>query len=159
MTYEGIEPLEPETWLAQLAKLAQRPRDGEGLASCLRLAFHLAQLTPRPLRHLIPGAIGEQEFEALVEAGTYAEAALALLGEQMGYAVSRLPGATAVTAEVWFPGDAQGCPTNGPDAPSALLGAWLARLGSLDEPAPAPGASRPALHRGQSGPRPRSTEH
>jgi len=35
MTNEGIEPLEPETWLAQFNKLAGRPHDGDTLASSL----------------------------------------------------------------------------------------------------------------------------
>ena len=158
MTNEGIEPLEPETWLAQFNKLAGRPHDGEALASSLRLAFHLVQLTPRPLRHLIRCTLSESSFDALLESGGFAEAALALLGEQTGYTVSRLPGGTAVTAEVRLAGDASGCEAAGATLASAVFAAWLGRLASLDEPEPAD-ASRSVRHKDQSGLRPRSTEH
>jgi hypothetical protein len=159
MAYDGIEPLEPETWLAQLKTLAQRPTDGEAFARSLRLAFHLARLTPAPLRHVVGCRISEAKFEALLEAGSFAEASLALLGDQMGYTVSRLPGAALATAEVFFPDDAQGCRATGSDAASALLAAWLGRLGSLDEDTPGLDAILPGRRRDQSERRPKSTEH
>lgn len=160
MTQDGIEPLEPETWLAQLAKLAKRPLENGAMSPSLRLAFHLVQLTPRPLRHLIRCPLDERGFEQLLESGTLTEAALALIGDQMGYLVTRPAASGLVMAEVCLPGEVRGPRVSAATAAEALFRAWLARLGALDENAlPAVEATPPSRHRARSALRPRSTEH
>ena len=76
-----VEPLETGVWLVQLRNLAMRRSRGEvELAASLRRAFHLAQLAPRPLHHLVGCPLPESEFERLLESETLLPAALGLLG-------------------------------------------------------------------------------
>lgn len=131
MIHEDIEPLEPGEWLRQLQKLVVRPvASGEAFAESLRLAFHLTRLSPRPLRHIIHCEASEKQFEAFLEAQAFESAALALMGDHLGYRVKRSAGGGPIEAVVWLPdeehrGDAIEA--------SSIFSAWVKCLASLGE--------------------------
>jgi hypothetical protein len=162
MSYEDIEPLEPTVWLLQLKNLALRSLDErDELERALRHALHLAQLTPRPLRHLVSCGVAEDLFEELLKGGAFELAALALVGDRLGLRLVRASAGSPAEAEVWFHGEEEGASCSDPSLAIAILQAWLACLAALDRPAVfnRMSARRPSLHKARSGRRPHSTEH
>lgn len=157
-----VEPLETGVWLGQLRKLAaRRARNEKELAAALRRGFHLAVLTPRPLRDLVACPLPESEFELLLESEAHLPAALALLGHGLNYTLSHLNRAGRIEAEVWFSNECEGGVARATTAPAALFAAWLNCLLTLDPRAgeasklPSPPIRRRCL----SERRPRLTEH
>jgi hypothetical protein len=159
---QNIEPLETGTWLRQLRDLAMSaPQSEEALVRSLRRGFYLAQLTPRPLRHVVGCTLPEHEFEQLLESGASLTAALALVGKRLNYSLTRLDGGKPAEAEVWFPNESQRSTASGPAAQFAIFQAWLQCLATLDESAdfnqwP---AGLPVRRKSQFSLHPRSTEH
>ena len=157
-----VEPLETGVWLVQLRNLAMRRSRGEvELAASLRRAFHLAQLAPRPLHHLVGCPLPESEFERLLESETLLPAALGLLGNGFNYTVSPMDGAGETEAEVWFSNECHGASASGSSAAAALFTAWLDCLLALD-PIVGFGATPPnppIRRKCLSERRPRLTEH
>jgi hypothetical protein len=162
MSHDDIEPLEPGIWLLQLQKVATIcPAEEAALAMGLRRAFHLVQLAPRPLRHLITCALSEQAFEELLEAGALLPAAVALVGDRLNYSLTQKSLEGRAEAEVWFPNDAAYSHATGSSAPFALFAAWLECLLTLDRPED-PNQERiksPIRRKSQSARRPKLTEH
>ncbi len=161
LSHDDIEPLETGAWLRQLRRLAMNlPQSKEALARSLRQSFYLAQLTPRPLRHVIGCNVAEQKFEQLLESGELLSAALALVGDRLNYNLTRLDGGR-VEAEVWLPTEDPGSPALGPTPPFALHQAWLQCLATLDERVDFTQLTvrLPARHKSQSARRPKLTEH
>jgi hypothetical protein len=133
---DEIEPLEPELWLAALARLAQRQiKAAESeVESLLRHSFHLLQLAPRPLKGMVRCELDEKAFESLLECGAFDSAAVALVAQPAGFELYCLPGSPehVVEASVSLPGQS-GPPgiASGAGIASALVGAWASCLASL----------------------------
>lgn len=159
---QDIEPLETGSWLRQLRELAMNaPQSEETLARSLRRGFYLAQLTPRPLRHVVGCTLPEREFEQLLESGASLTAALALVGDWFNYRLTRLGGGKPAEAEVWFSNESQRSTASGPAAQFAIFQAWLQCLATLDESADFTQwpADLPVRRKSQFSLHPRSTEH
>ncbi len=125
----NAEPLEPELWFSALARLAQRQRasNGGNPESMLRHAFHLAQLTPGPLRGIVRCELCEEDFGTLLELAAFDAAAIALVGAPLCFAIKGTAGGgqRLVKAEVTLPdqqelASAATCQT----VAGALVGAW-----------------------------------
>lgn len=162
MSDDDIEPLEAGAWLRQLKKLAMcPPQSEEALVRSLRQSFYLAQLTPRPLRHVVGCNLPEREFERLLDSGELLAAGLALVGDQLNYNLTCLDGGRRIEAEVWFPTEDSGPPVSGPAPPFAIHLAWLQCLATLDEYADFTqlAAGLPDQRKSQSSRRLKLTEH
>ena len=162
MNHDDIEPLEPGVWLVQLRKLASSaPRSEEALNRSLRRGFYLAQLTPRPLRHIVDCNLSERKFEQLLETGAQLTAALALVGDRLNYRVARLDGGGRIEAEVWFPNEKPCGTASGLAVPVAIFQAWLQCLSTLDQRADFSlwSACLPAPRKSQSAQRQKLIEH
>lgn len=146
MQPDDIEPLEPGHWLLRLGQLAPRPLDDEDqLERVLRHAYHLVQLAPRPLRHVIRATCGEAEFEHLLEGRRFEDAVRRLIGRHMAYGLDLSRRSSGVTAEVWYSDRCERHDAQERSAPAALLRAWLrcnAALGR-EESVVSIGARRP----------------
>ena len=129
-----IDPLEPALWLDALRKLCRRvSTDDSGIEELLRHAFHLLQLSPAPLRGVLPHELDEASFEHLLECRAFESAALALMGAYMTLELTRRP-AQAFIAKAWLSEDACSISVTSPCAASALLGAWCSALFGLSAP-------------------------
>lgn len=143
MRSEDIEPLETGLWTQRIGQLAGWPvADQAGMERILRHAFHLVQLAPRPLRHLIHCTCAEGEFETLLEAGAFDAAALRLIGHRTPFILRKTAGDEGATAEAWqggvwpsrvWPGaDGDRPGASGPSLALALLRAWIGWISTLD---------------------------
>ena len=144
MQERSVEPLEPALWLAALRKLASRvATDDSGIEELLRHALHLLQLTPEPLRGVLPHGLDEASFEHQLECRAFESAALALMGPHMALELTRIP-AQAFIAKAWLSEDSRSISVTSPRAASALLGAWCSALFGLSAPRSAtPGRDSP----------------
>jgi hypothetical protein len=122
-------------WFERAATLLERFHSAghaDELESAIRRAYHLVQLTPRPLRPLLRPAIDEPTFEGLLSAGALESAALGLVGAPGGIAVSRGYRATRFEAVVWLQEDCGGViPAAHDHAAGAIVGALLECLVAL----------------------------
>lgn len=162
VNHGDIEPLETGIWLRELGKLAQScPRGEAALTRALRRGLYLAQLTPRPLRHLVGCSVTEPEFEQLLEAGELFKAARALVGDRLGYNLTRVDRGPRIEAEVWFPAENPCGISSGSSEAFALFQAWLECLAALDQEADFSRLSAypPVRRKSQFSQRPRLTEH
>jgi hypothetical protein len=162
----NAEPLEPELWFNALARLAQRQRAASGgnPESMLRHAFHLAQLTPGPLRGIVRCELCEDDFGVLLEHAAFDAAAIALVGLPLCFAIRGTAGGgrRLVTAEVTF-SDQQEQPSAATcqTVAGALVGAWSLclvdlRQRSLQDPLRSP---RRVRRTAPDVPRPKAIEH
>lgn len=105
---DDIEPLEPTLWFGRFELMCKRLDDENiPLEHVLRQVFHLVQLTPCRLRHLLAITVLEEPFETLLEAGCYDAAVLALAGTGMDLSVQRRRDASvAVTLSLGHKGPA-----------------------------------------------------
>jgi hypothetical protein len=134
MSHDDIEPLQPRVWLLQVRKLAARTvAEDYRLEAAFRQALYLSQLTPRPLRHIVRCNLAEESFEELLEAQAFVPAAFALIGDHLGYRLTRAAGGDKVEAQVWLPGEETGYSARGPSIAPTILKAWLGCLATLDE--------------------------
>ena len=128
-----VEPLEPRSWFRMIGKLAEQlesaPSDRH--EPLLRRAFHVLELTPRPLRGMIRSDLAGARYEQLLDCGALESAAFGLIGHPMTYEVARL-GADLHEAEVRLPGQVKPTLARGASAPIALLAAWAKCLLSLE---------------------------
>lgn len=94
-----IEPLEPTIWFERLRSVGVRALalDGHSPEPLFRHLFHLSQLTPGPLKHLVSTQMSEESFEGLLDCEAYASAALALMGQGMDYRIASPIGGGKVT--------------------------------------------------------------
>jgi hypothetical protein len=126
MRSEDIEPLEPRVWTQRIGQLADWSiTDEAGIERTLRHAFHLVQLAPRPLRHLIHCTCSEREFETLLDARAFDAAALRLIGHRTPFILKKSTGSEGATAELWQNDDADRHEASGPSVALALLRAWI----------------------------------
>lgn len=100
-TGDGVY-LDPTTWFESLARLSEWVAIGAPLENSLRIAYHLARLTPPPFAQLAPGVPDEEEFEALLERAAFEAAAMALLGTALSHEARA--GAEGAAARVWREG-------------------------------------------------------
>lgn len=165
MSHHDIEPLEPVAWLTALDHLTrQTPRGEEALVRALRRAFHLVQLAPRPLRHVLASSATEADFEGFLAKGALLQAVEALVGEGLGSGM-RTTAAGEVRAEVRFIDGTASAEASAPSAALALFAAWSECLRNLIQTDPAAGeagasgATSPDRRKSRSEPHPRLTEH
>jgi hypothetical protein len=132
MRPEDIEPLEPGLWTQRLEQLARWPLGDEaGIERLLRHAFHLVQLAPRPLRHLVHCTCAEAEFEILLEARAFDAAALRLIGHRTPFILKKTAGDEGATAEVWQDDSWGYHGASGPSVALALLLGWVRWISGL----------------------------
>ena len=157
-----IEPLEPAHWFARFRSLQARTLDDPNvLGASLRHAFHLVQLAPRPLRHIVRCDLTELQFEELLLGDQFFPAVLALVAPALEYSVLGGSSRNEVRAEVWEQDGHNRFCGEGEAPESALCKAWLNYLNWLG------GAGEdtqlrvnyPNQHRYRSGQHRRPTEH
>lgn len=132
MYRNDIEPLETSLWFDHVGKLLKRVHQ-ENKDDCeplLRKAFYLLQLTPTPIKGLLPCSVREETVEAYLGCGAYLSAALALLKDAEEVTLSRGTQSGAYTAAVTFGRSACGEASDREPA-KALLGAWCKAALSL----------------------------
>lgn len=142
----NAEPLEPELWFGALARLAQRQHasNGGNPESMLRHAYHLAQLTPGPLRGIVRCEVCEEDFGVLLEHAAFDTAAIALIGLPLCFSITGMAedDRRVVRAEVTFPEQRErGSAATSRTVAGALVGAWSLclvdlRRRSLQNPRP-----------------------
>ena len=127
------EPLEPQAWFRALGKLAERVTDAptDQHETLLRHAYHLLQLTPRPLRRLVRPDLTEKRFEELLDCGAFESAAIGLVGHPITYTIFR-PESGLLEAQVHLPGPARPVMARAPSLTMALLAAWTQCLLALE---------------------------
>lgn len=113
-TGDGVY-LDPTTWFESLARLSEWVAIGAPLENSLRIAYHLARLTPPPFARLAPGVPDEEEFEALLERAAFEAAALALFGTARSH-----------EARAGAEGAGDGACAQADTSALALVRAWLA---------------------------------
>ena len=88
---DPIEPLEPTIWFGRFKTVLEKLEKSEqaSLEPTLRHVFHLVQLTPGPLKHLLATELTEADFELLLASGMLDQAALTLLGPAIDYQIGR----------------------------------------------------------------------
>jgi hypothetical protein len=154
-----IEALDAETWFRTIEKLSRRLAQAEDgyLLPSLRQAFHLVQLTPRPLRCAISCNLGELAFEALLEAQATESAAQALVGPAMIYTLSA-QSSGEFEATVTLAKTERLTPVRADSAAAALLVAWTNYLLGLKAQSLnlAKGSQSPTRRRVQFAPHPTS---
>jgi hypothetical protein len=128
---DNAEPLAPATWFLALERLAQRHTmaAGRDLEAMLRHAFHLLQLTPRHLTHLVQTNLDEAAFERLLEAEAFDSAAIGLLGSPAAFAVSVTE--EGAEARVCLPSQTDPTIARSISFASALFRAWVQSLVAL----------------------------
>ena len=120
-----IEALDRNTWERALTELSGRSVKGECISRSLRHAFHLVQLTPSSLTHVVRCSLNEAKFENLLETEAFGEAALALLGDRLDYSLSHSASAGDVFAKVWYSEYQERCERTRDSAAAALFTAWM----------------------------------
>lgn len=159
---QDIEPLEPAMWFGAIAKLEQRRiRSAEiEFDRLLRHAYHLLQLTPRPLRSIIRSELSETQYDVLLGARALESAAMGLIGQPMRYGLVRLI-AGHFEAKVWLTDSAEPTSVHSTFVASALLGAWAQTIVAMDTRSADLQVSNPhpALHKARYVRRPRQFEH
>ena len=134
---DEIQPLEPELWFQALGKLAVRAVDTPAAESesLLRHAFHLLQLAPGPLKHMVRTELSESEYEHLLECEAFESAAIRLIGYPMTYTLMRCQ-ADIVEAEVKLPDSSDAQPVRASNLALATIGSWAASLARLQTVSP-----------------------
>ena len=160
---DDIEPLEPALWFGALKKLAlllDETTGNEELERLLRHAYHLLQLTPRPLRLSIKSDLSESKFERLLEDRAFKAAAKARVGQPMTYAVTRLK-SDLFEAKVSLPRQTGSVAVRSDDFATALLAGWARCLIALEARSVTLQTEyyRPIQHEARSGPHPRQIAH
>ena len=126
---KSIEPLSPALWFQRIAIVA----DGElgSLENSLRHAGHLVQLAPLPFRKILTQIPGDDEFEALLEAGALDEASLQLFGPATSVLVEAVPDGGRRRAVVACDILRRSVDADGDTAAEATLNAWARWLLAL----------------------------
>ena len=136
MQAEEIEPLDAILWFKQAEKLLAK-LDGvesdEQLSEVLRQAYHLLQLTPRPLRQFLRVNLDEATFDDMLEVGAGDAAALALVRVPLGLDLVRRETSLVYEAGIWLPGQEEIVRHTAPSLANAVLGALLGCLCALRE--------------------------
>ena len=129
-----IEPLEARTWFGAIRALERRwgQHSNGDQERLLRHAYHLVQLTPRPLRQTIRADLAEAEFERLLQCRAFESAAIGLIGFPMTLSASRL-GMAVWEARARMPDQSDANAARADSFASAVVGAWTHCLVALEE--------------------------
>lgn len=125
-----VEPLDKALWFRQIEKIASG-----GFASmehALRHASHLVQLTPAPFRDVVLLAIGEDGFEALLEAGDLDSAARHLIAQPTALSIEDHEDGSSIRATISCAILNRAIHGMGDTVASAVLSAWTTCLLALD---------------------------
>lgn len=118
--------LDPTSWFESLARLSEWAAIGAPIENSLRIAHHLARLTPPPFAQLAPGVPDEEEFEALLERAAFEAAAVALIGTALSHEALAPGGGEGAAARVWREGAGDEACAQAETLALALVRAWLA---------------------------------
>lgn len=131
-----MEPLEPSSWLLAIGRLlAQLDGPTPEVERLIRRAYHLLQLTPRPLRQILRTDCDEQAFEHLLEDGDLRAAALALVSPPLiHWLVEGDDG--LFEAGVRLPGGATPATARSASPSAALVKAWAQCVAALGSTSP-----------------------
>lgn len=124
-----IEPLIPSLWFERIEKIA-----GGHMASAenaLRHAFHLLQLTPLVFRDLLKPNVSEDDFEELLETGSFAAAARRLVSSTTSLSTETRGESETYRAIVGCPALGRPIVGHGDSEAEAILDAWTACLLAL----------------------------
>jgi hypothetical protein len=156
-----IEPLDPETWLNQLAQLhaAAMGRDVRRSESFFRRAFHLTKLAPGPYRELLPVEVGEADLEGFLKQGAYESAMMALLSPEAGLTISKPLGEAKYAVEVVLEDSTPAGTSSHKFLGKAILCAWICALSHLAGIDLLGGVSRRDRRKSRSGSHQNSTAH
>jgi hypothetical protein len=119
-------------WRMRLEELglACRISEAAGQSDGVREAFDLLMLAPPGhYLHLLP-QLAEAKLEAMLAAGAYESAALALLPKNAGYMLSQGPNGEHI-ASVFLPASEQEMTAGGATAALALVAALMAELAEV----------------------------
>jgi hypothetical protein len=84
---DEITPLDPALWFDRIERIARG--DLGSVENSLRHAGHLLQLTPAPFREVVHMSLGEDAYEALLEAGEFDTAARHLIAQPTALSVEQ----------------------------------------------------------------------
>lgn len=132
MWREECKPLPTEVWLDELAKLvsscAQHSPEGEDRA--IRQAYHLARLSPLPVKKLLSPFVSESELESALEEEQAEEAAKLAIGSAAKIQLSdRSPRTLAILT---FEGD-EPREFEASSPALAIIGAWASFLTTVPQ--------------------------
>lgn len=130
MMQRGSEPLHPSVWLDHIRRLAcSPPEEMCELPRSIRHAFHMAQLAPAPLSHLVGRYLDEARFEAFLDAEAHESAVLALMGHNLAVTLTRT--GQTWSAKVGLEEEPERyCHSQGHTPAAVLLTAWISLLAS-----------------------------
>jgi hypothetical protein len=136
MTNWDIEPLEPRLWFVEWEKLLARRAvmNGSEPDALFRKAFYLVQLTPGPLREILPCRVDEVTMEAYLDCGAYLAAAMALIDHPTAVTLVRDEASTLFWAAVRPNGSRVTGQDTDEHPAKALLGAWCQAMLALRSP-------------------------
>lgn len=117
--------LDPIAWFESLARLSGWVAVGAPIENSLRIAGHLARLSPPPFAQLASLPLGEDEFEALLERAAFEAAAIALIGTALSYDVIPHAEGESVAARVWRDDGDDEALASADTLALALVRAWL----------------------------------
>lgn len=123
--------LDPTTWFESLVQLSDWVAIGASLENALRIAKHLARLSPPPFAPFASSPLDDEDFEALLERGAFEAAAIALIGTTLSYEVLSRAGQDEAAARVWFAGESDEALAKAETLALALVRAWLAFMLAL----------------------------
>lgn len=138
MSYENegrASSLTPELWFGRIAVLENRlSKNSASLEACLRHAFHLTLLAPRPLDAIISNELEEAEFERMMELEDFLEAVVQITGSPYFQTSINIPDGHAVvrvTSRIFNVG--REATAKSPAV--AILLAWLRTLRAIEDAA------------------------
>ena len=150
---DAVEPLEPNIWFERFSTIKARAsrQDLRSPEQLLRQVFHLLQLCPGPLKHLLAPQIEEAEFERFLECGAHQSAALALAGPAIDYTISTNAGTGSVTVAITCADHREASCETAADLATAFVLAYCACMTALfDSVAASDRVNLPLLQTGQS---------
>jgi len=124
--------LDPVTWFESLARLSEWVAIGAPLENALRLAHHLARLTPPACATTAGDPFADDDFEALLERTDFEAAAVALIGTALSHEVLARSAEECAIARVRLDGGSEEALASPETLALALLGAWLEFMLALD---------------------------
>lgn len=161
MTRDNIEPLDPHTWFARLAKLLRDATLTEpGFQDkVIRQAYHLIKLAPGPLRVSLPADFDEQRVESMLECDAFESAVMVLVGLETSFTVQKDAGVNEMSVVVSL--EAGSAPGHGrhESGAMAMIQAWARCLANTAGVALSEGVRNPSRRKSRPGPPPSSTAH
>ena len=116
-------------WFRQIRKIAAG--EFRDIEHALRHASHLLQLTPAPFREVVRLAIGEDQFEALLDAGDYDSAARHLIAQPTALSIEDCENDSSIRATISCVILNRAIHGRGDTVAAAVLSAWTTCLLAL----------------------------